>query len=58
MKDFPEVLLEKLNGLPPQLEKEFMIELEVNTTSISKAPYQMAPSELKELKVQLQELLD
>ncbi|KAL0540962.1 hypothetical protein IC582_020988 [Cucumis melo] len=39
-------------------EVEFAIELEPGTVPISRAPYRMAPAELKELKVQLQELLD
>ena len=30
----------------------------LGTTPISKAPYRMAPAELKELRVQLQDLLD
>ena len=34
------------------------IEVLPRTTSISRAPYRMAPIELKELKTQLQELLD
>ena len=37
---------------------EFGIELLPGTTPVSMAPYRMAPKELKELKVQLQELLD
>ena len=37
---------------------EFTIDLVPGTTPISQAPYCMAPSELKELKVQLQELVD
>jgi len=37
---------------------EFAIELLSSTVLISKAPYRMAPAELKELKKQLQELLD
>ncbi|KAA0043132.1 ty3-gypsy retrotransposon protein [Cucumis melo var. makuwa] len=45
-------------GLPPHREIEFTIELEPSTVPISKAPYRMAPAVLKELKVQLQELLD
>ncbi|KAA0056645.1 ty3-gypsy retrotransposon protein [Cucumis melo var. makuwa] len=45
-------------GLPPPREIDFVIELEPDTAPISKAPYRMAPVELKELKVQLQELLD
>ncbi|XP_050945183.1 uncharacterized protein LOC103502459 [Cucumis melo] len=39
-------------------EIDFAIELELGTVPISKAPYKMALAELKELKVQLQELLD
>ena len=45
---------EELSGLPPDRE----IELLLGTTPISKVPYRMAPTELKELKQQLQELLD
>ena len=37
---------------------EFTIDLAPRTIPISKAPYRMAPMELKELKIQLQELLD
>ena len=34
------------------------VEILSGTTPISKAPYRMAPTELKELKIQLQELLE
>ena len=51
---FPNYLLD----LPPKREVEFTIDLVSGTNPISKAPYMMAPIELKELKVQLQELLD
>ena len=37
---------------------QFTIDLVSRTTPISKAPYRMAPLELKELKTQLQEMLD
>ena len=37
---------------------EFVIKLEANTAPILKVPYQMVPIELKQLKVQLQKLLD
>ncbi|KAA0066851.1 reverse transcriptase [Cucumis melo var. makuwa] len=47
-----------LSGLPPDREVEFTIELLLGTTPISQAPYRMAPSKLKELKMQLQELVD
>ena len=55
---FPDVFPEELPGLPPDRVIEFEIELLPGTTPISKAPCRMAPGELKELKQQLQELLD
>ncbi|KAL0537606.1 hypothetical protein IC582_026589 [Cucumis melo] len=58
VRDYPDVFPEELPGLPPHREVEFAIELEPGTIPISRAPYRMAPAELKELKVQLQELLD
>ena len=48
----------KLLGIGPDSEVEFAIELLPGTTPISIAPYRMAPLELRELKVQLQDLLD
>ncbi|KAL0540116.1 hypothetical protein IC582_024346 [Cucumis melo] len=58
VRDYPDVFPEELPGLPPHREVEFAIELEPGTVPISRAPYRMAPAELKDLKVQLQELLD
>ncbi|KAA0053234.1 DNA/RNA polymerases superfamily protein [Cucumis melo var. makuwa] len=58
VRDYSDVFPEELPGLPPHREVEFAIELESGTVPISRAPYRMAPAELKELKVQLQELLD
>ncbi|KAL0561633.1 hypothetical protein IC582_002073 [Cucumis melo] len=58
VRDYPNVFPEELPGLPPHREVEFAIELEPGTVPISRAPYRMALAELKELKVQLQELLD
>nr|GEV15693.1 putative reverse transcriptase domain-containing protein [Tanacetum cinerariifolium] len=46
------------DGIPPEREVEFGIELIPGTQPISKALYRMAPIELKELEEQLQELLD
>jgi hypothetical protein len=48
----------KITGLPPDREVEFSIDLVSGTQPIHKAPYRMAPIELRELKEQLQELLD
>ncbi|KAL4026597.1 hypothetical protein IC575_015033 [Cucumis melo] len=58
VRDYLDVFPEELLGLPPHREIEFAIELEPDTVPISRAPYRMVPAELKELKVQLQELLD
>ncbi|KAL6322061.1 hypothetical protein AAG906_003461 [Vitis piasezkii] len=58
VRDYPDVFLEDLLGLPPERKVEFTIDLAPGTTPISKAPYRMAPMELKEFKIQLQELLD
>ncbi|TYK18600.1 pol protein [Cucumis melo var. makuwa] len=58
VREYPDVFLNELPGLPPPREINFAIELEPGTAPISRAPYRMAPAELKELKVQLQELLD
>jgi hypothetical protein len=54
----PEVFPKDLPRLPPDREIEFSIDLLPGSDLISKAPYRMAPAELKELKEQLQELLD
>ncbi|KAG8479786.1 hypothetical protein CXB51_029317 [Gossypium anomalum] len=56
--EFFDVFPEELPGLPPEREVEFSIDLIPGTTPISIAPYRMAPTELKELKTQLQELVD
>ena len=53
VKDYPDVLLEDLLGLPPKREVEFTIDLAPGIAPIFKAPYRMAPMELKEFKIQL-----
>ena len=58
IKEFPDVFPEELPGLPPEREVDLAIEVLHGTTPISRAPYRMALTELKELKTQLQELLD
>ncbi|XP_071914143.1 uncharacterized protein [Coffea arabica] len=55
---YPDVFPEELESLPPEREIEFKVDLVPGTTPISKTPYRMAPAELKELKVQLQDLLE
>ncbi|XP_043815352.1 uncharacterized protein LOC122724452 [Manihot esculenta] len=58
VNEFPDVFPKELPGLPPDREIEFSIDLNPGTAPISMALYRMAPAELKELKAQLQELLD
>ncbi|KAK8655193.1 hypothetical protein V6N13_107783 [Hibiscus sabdariffa] len=55
VREFPDVFPEELPGLPPDRDVEFEIETYSDSAPVSMAPYRMAP---KELKVQLQELLD
>jgi hypothetical protein len=56
VRDFPDVFLEELPGMPPEWEVEFVIDLLPGTAPISKRPYRMSLEELKELKTQLTEL--
>ncbi|KAH9751681.1 Endonuclease [Citrus sinensis] len=58
VKEFPNVFPDELPMMPPNREAEFSINLVSETSPISMAPYRMAPVELKELKVQLQELVE
>ena len=58
IKEFPYVFPKELSGLPPEREVDMSIQVVQGTTPISRAPYRMAPTELKELKTQIQELLD
>ena len=58
VSDFPDVFPEELPGLPPQREIEGAIDVVPGATPASITPYRMAPVELKELKIQLQELLE
>ncbi|XP_035841368.1 uncharacterized protein LOC118488233, partial [Helianthus annuus] len=58
VREYPDVFPDELPGLPPDRQLEFTIDLIPGAEPISKAPYRMAPMELKELKEQLQELLD
>ena len=58
VSDFPDVFPEELLGLPPQREIKVAIDVVLGATPASITPYRMAPVELKELKLQLQELLE
>ncbi|GJR96177.1 putative reverse transcriptase domain-containing protein [Tanacetum coccineum] len=47
-----------LPGLPPARPVEFQIDLIPGAAPVARAPYRLAPSEMKELSEQLQELSD
>ena len=56
--ELSDVFPDDLPGLPSNRELEFGIEVLHGSTSISILSYRMAPMELKELKTQLQDLVD
>jgi hypothetical protein len=56
VRDFSDVFLEELPGMPPDREVEFVMDLLPGTAPISKRLYRMSVEELKELKKQLMEL--
>ncbi|GJZ28928.1 hypothetical protein Tco_0573575 [Tanacetum coccineum] len=58
VNEFLDVFPEELLGIPPERQVEFRIDLIPGATPIAKTPYRLAPSEMKELMSQLQELLD
>ena len=57
VKKFLNVFPNDLPGLPPHREVNFSIDIVPSTAPISFIPYRMAPVELKELKIQIDELL-
>ncbi|XP_074278483.1 uncharacterized protein LOC141602072 [Silene latifolia] len=56
--DFADVFPEELPGIPPERAVEFSIDLVPGTGPIAKAPYRMAPTELKELRSQLDDMIE
>ena len=56
--EYVDVFPDELHGLPPYRVVDFSIELYPGNSPISMTPHRMAPVELQELRVQLQELLD
>nr|GEW49781.1 putative reverse transcriptase domain-containing protein [Tanacetum cinerariifolium] len=53
VQDFPEVFPKDLSGLPLTRQVEFQIDLKPGIAPIVRAPYRLAPSEMKELSEQL-----
>ncbi|GJX78069.1 putative reverse transcriptase domain-containing protein [Tanacetum coccineum] len=58
VQDFLEVFPEDLPGIPPTRQVEFQIDLIPGAAPVARAPYRLAPSEMKELSDQLKELSD
>jgi hypothetical protein len=56
--EFPDVFPDKLLGMPPDRDIEFIIELLPKTAPIAKCPYRTGVDELEELKKQIKELQD
>ncbi|KAI3776027.1 hypothetical protein L1987_45787 [Smallanthus sonchifolius] len=53
VREYPEVFPEDLPGLAPDREIEFRIDLVPDAQPVAKAPYRLAPVEMKELLAQL-----
>nr|GEV75776.1 putative reverse transcriptase domain-containing protein [Tanacetum cinerariifolium] len=58
VRDYPEVFPKDLSGLPTARPMEFQIDLIPGAAPVARAPYRLAPSEMKELSEQLQELFE
>ena len=58
VREFLDVFPKELPGIPHEREVDLYIEIVPGIAPVSRAPYRMAPVELKELKVQLEEILD
>ena len=58
VKEYPDVFPEELGSLSPEREIAFKIDVTPEVAPISKMQYRMAPAKLKDLKLQLQNLLE
>nr|GEU53382.1 putative reverse transcriptase domain-containing protein [Tanacetum cinerariifolium] len=58
VRDFLEFFPEDLSGISPARQVEFQINLVPGAAPVARVPYRLAPSEMKELVEQLQELSD
>ncbi|PON33743.1 hypothetical protein PanWU01x14_350150 [Parasponia andersonii] len=57
VSEYPEVFPEDLPRLPPDREIEFCIDLVPGAQLVSILPYRMAPTEMNELRKQLDDLI-
>jgi hypothetical protein len=58
VREFADVFPEELPGMPPERKLEFTVDLKSRTELIARMPYRMSTPELKDLRMQLKELLD
>ncbi|KAI3707652.1 hypothetical protein L6452_26279 [Arctium lappa] len=58
VREFSDVFPYNLPGLPPDRQVEFRIDLTPGAAPITRAPYRLAPSKMKEMMSQLQDLLE
>ncbi|GKE80992.1 putative reverse transcriptase domain-containing protein, partial [Tanacetum coccineum] len=58
IREFPEVFLDNLPGLPPARQVEFQINLFLGDAPVARTPYRLASVEMQELSTQLRELSD
>ncbi|XP_010523562.1 PREDICTED: uncharacterized protein LOC104801876 [Tarenaya hassleriana] len=57
-RKFSDVFPDELPGIPPKREVDFSIDVIPGTEPITKTPYRMAPTEMAELKKQMNELVE
>jgi hypothetical protein len=57
VREFLDVFLDDLPGMPPERDIEFKIELQPGTAPVAKSLYKMTREELAELKIHLKDLL-
>ena len=55
LREFKDVFPDKILGLLPKRDIDFIIELVPGAAPVSKSPYRMSTPEMLELKIQLQE---
>nr|GEZ06398.1 putative reverse transcriptase domain-containing protein [Tanacetum cinerariifolium] len=58
IRNFPKVRPDDFLRLPPPRQVEFKFDLVLRSALVARAPYRLSPSEMKEMSVQLQELLE
>ncbi|GJU85707.1 hypothetical protein Tco_1293253 [Tanacetum coccineum] len=51
VRDFPDVFPEDLPGLPPTRQVEFKIDLVPGVAPVARAPYRLAPSEMRKKNI-------